>query len=81
MASPSMTSSGTRRWPLSASTSGRRERRWGERGRLSDHGIVRSGPYTVRAAVEDYLAEIDVEKRAAALKAARYILAASVLPG
>jgi hypothetical protein len=29
IASPSMTSTGTRRWPVSASTSGRRERRWG----------------------------------------------------
>jgi integrase len=55
-------------------------RRWGERGRLADHGIVRSGPYTVRAAVEDYLAEIAVEKRSSPLKAARYIFEASVLP-
>jgi integrase len=55
-------------------------RRWGERGRLADHGIVRTGPYTVGAAVVDYLAEIAVEKRAAALKAARYIFAAAVLP-
>ena len=55
-------------------------RRWGERGRLADHGIVRTDPYTVRAAIEDYLAEIAVEKRASALKAARYIFEASVLP-
>jgi len=55
-------------------------RRWGERGRLADHGIVRTGPYTVGAAVADYLAEIAVEKRASARKAARYIFEASVLP-
>jgi integrase len=55
-------------------------RRWGERGRLADRGIVRMGPYTVRTAVEDYLAEVAVEKRASALKAARYIFEASVLP-
>lgn len=28
MTSPSSTSTGTRRWPLSAATSSRRERRW-----------------------------------------------------
>src|SRR5262245_49435319 len=55
-------------------------RRWGERGRLADHGIVRSGPYTVRAAVEDYLAEIAVEKRPSAVKSAHYVFKASVLP-
>jgi integrase len=55
-------------------------RRWGERGRLADHGIVRTGPYTVRAAIEDYFSEIAVEKRASALKSARYIFNASVLP-
>src|SRR5262249_2327264 len=31
-------------------------RRWGERGRFADHGIVRTGPYTVCRAIEDYLA-------------------------
>jgi hypothetical protein len=31
MASPSITSTGTRRCPVRASTSGRRERRWGTR--------------------------------------------------
>ncbi len=55
-------------------------RRWGERGRLADHGIVRTGPYTVGAAVADYLAEIAVEKKPSALRSARYIFNASVLP-
>jgi integrase len=55
-------------------------RRWGERGRLADHGIVRTGPYTVRAAVDDYLTEIAVEKRPSALKSAQYVFKASVLP-
>ena len=54
--------------------------RWAERGRLAEHGIVRSGPYTVRAAVDDYLAEIAVEKRPSALKSAQYVFKASVLP-
>ena len=55
-------------------------RRWAERGRLADHGIVRTGPYTVRAAIEDYLAEIEVEKRPSAVKSAHYVFNASVLP-
>jgi integrase len=55
-------------------------RRWGERGRLADHGIVRTGPYTVGATVADYLAEIAVEKKTSALRSARYIFNASVLP-
>jgi len=55
-------------------------RRWAERGRLADHGIVRTGPYTVQAAVADYLAEIAVEKRASAVKSAEYVFKASVLP-
>jgi integrase len=55
-------------------------RSWAERGRLADQGIVRTGPYTVRAAVDDYLAEIAVEKRLSALRSARYIFNASVLP-
>jgi integrase len=55
-------------------------RRWGERGRLADHGVVRTGPYTVDAAVADYLAEIAVEKKPSALRSARYIFNASVLP-
>jgi integrase len=55
-------------------------RRWGERGRLADHGVVRTGPYTVGAAVADYLAEIGVEKKPSALRSARYIFNAAVLP-
>jgi integrase len=55
-------------------------RRWGERGRLADHGIVRTGPYTVGTAVADYLAEIAVEKKPSALRSARYIFNAAVLP-
>ena len=55
-------------------------RRWAERNRLAEHGIVRTGPYTVRSAVEDYLAEIAVEKRPSALKSSQYVFNASVLP-
>ena len=55
-------------------------RRWAERGRLAEHGIMRTGPYTIRAAVEDYLAEIAAEKRPSAVKSAQYVFSASVLP-
>jgi integrase len=55
-------------------------RRWAEGKRLADHGIVHTGPYTVRTAVDDYLAEIAVEKRPSALKSAQYVFNASVLP-
>src|SRR5262245_35374562 len=55
-------------------------RRWAERGRLADHGIVRNGPYTVQAAVADYLSEIAVEKPPSAVRSAEYVFKASVLP-
>ena len=55
-------------------------RRWAERGRLADRGIARKGPYTVKMAVEDYLAEISIEKRPSALKCAQYKFKGWVLP-
>jgi integrase len=55
-------------------------RRWAERGRLAGHSIARAALYTVRTAVEDYLAEISVEKKSSAIKSAQYIFSASVLP-
>ena len=55
-------------------------RRWGETGRLSDRGIVRKGPYTIRNCVEDYLSQISVEKSAAAVQGARYVFDAHILP-
>jgi len=38
-------------------------RQWGERQRLIAAGSVRKGPYTVKDAVSDYLAEITAEKK------------------
>jgi integrase len=55
-------------------------RRWGEAGRLSDRGIVRKGPYTVRSAIEDYMSQISVEKSGTAVQGSRYVFEAHILP-
>jgi integrase len=55
-------------------------RRWGERQRLIAEGMVREGTYTVADAVKDYLAEITAEKRPTAVRGAKYIFDASILP-
>jgi hypothetical protein len=55
-------------------------RRWAERQRLIEEGIVRSGPYTVADAVKDYLDEIRAEKQPYAVRNAEYTFDAFVLP-
>lgn len=55
-------------------------RQWGERQRLIATGGVRKGSYTVADAVADYLAEITAEKKPAAVKGAKYVLDAWILP-
>jgi integrase len=55
-------------------------RRWGERQRLIAEGMVREGAYTVADAVKDYLAEITAEKSPTAVRGAKYIFDASILP-
>lgn len=55
-------------------------RRWGERQRLVAEGLVRSGSYTVKDAVEDYLTEIEAEKSPAAYKGAKYVFDAFISP-
>jgi integrase len=55
-------------------------RRWGERQRLIAEGMVREGTYSVADAVADYLAEIAAEKRPTAVRNAKYIFDASILP-
>jgi integrase len=55
-------------------------RRWGERQRLIAEGMVREGTYTVADAVTDYLTEIAAEKRPTAVRNAKYIFDASILP-
>jgi len=55
-------------------------RRWGERQRLIAEGMVREGSYTVADAVKDYLAEITAEKSPTAVRGAKYIFYASILP-
>lgn len=55
-------------------------RRWGERQRLVAEGMVREGSYTVANAVKDYLAEITAEKPPAAVRGARYVFDAFILP-
>ena len=55
-------------------------RRWGERQRLIAEGMVREGTYTVADAVKDYLAEITAEKSPAAVRGAKYVFDAWILP-
>ncbi len=55
-------------------------RRWGERQRLVAEGLVRPGSYTVKDAVDDYLAEIKAEKSEAAYKGAKYVFDAFITP-
>jgi integrase len=55
-------------------------RRWGERQRLIAEGRLRDGSYTVADAVTDYLAEITAEKSPAAVRGAKYVFDAWVLP-
>jgi hypothetical protein len=55
-------------------------RQWGERQRLIAAGAIRKGPYTVKDAVADYLAEIRAEKKPAAVKGAEYVFDAWILP-
>jgi integrase len=55
-------------------------RQWGERQRLIAEGMVREGTYTVADAVTDYLTEIGAEKGPAAVRGAKYIFDASILP-
>jgi integrase len=57
-----------------------RARRWGERQRLMAEGMLRKGSYTVADAVADYLAEITAEKKPAAVKGAKYVFDAWILP-
>jgi integrase len=55
-------------------------RRWAERQRLIAAGGVRKGSYTVADAVVDYLAEITAEKKPSAVKGAKYVFDAWILP-
>src|SRR4051812_6531333 len=55
-------------------------RRWGERQRLIADGRLREGSYTVADAVTDYLAEITAEKSPAAVRGAKYVFDAWVVP-
>jgi integrase len=55
-------------------------KRWAERQRQIDAGVMRSGPYKVRDAIADYLEEIRSEKKPEAVHGAQYIFSAFVLP-
>jgi integrase len=55
-------------------------RQWGERQRLIAAGSLRKGAYTVSDAVTDYLAEIQAEKKPAAVQGAKYVFDAWILP-
>jgi integrase len=55
-------------------------RRWGQRQRLIAEGMLREGSYTVFNAVTDYLAEIQAEKKPAAVQGAKYVFDAWILP-
>jgi integrase len=55
-------------------------RRWAERNRFADVGMILRGPYSVADAVRDYLEEITAEKPARPVRDARTIFENSVLP-
>jgi integrase len=55
-------------------------RRWGERQRLIAEGRLREGFYTVADAVTDYLGEITAEKSPAAVRGAKYVFDAWIVP-
>lgn len=55
-------------------------RQWGERQRLIASGAIRKGPYAVKDAVADYLAEAVAEKKPSAVKGAKYVFDAWILP-
>ena len=55
-------------------------KRWAERERLIEAGVVRSGPYSVADAIRDYLEEIRTEKKSDAVRDAEYRFNAFVLP-
>jgi integrase len=55
-------------------------RRWAEKQRLVDEGVVHGGPYTVADAVADYLEAVRAEKGPAAERRAKYVFNASILP-
>jgi integrase len=55
-------------------------RRWAERQRLIEEGMVRAGPYTVADAIKDYLDEIRAEKKPDAVRNAEYTFNAFMLP-
>jgi integrase len=55
-------------------------KRWAERQRLVDAGVVRSGPYTVTDAIADYLEEIRTEKRPESVRSVEITFNAFVLP-
>jgi integrase len=53
---------------------------WAERQRLTAAGIIRTGPYKVEDAVNDYLSGMAAEKKPAAVKGAKYVFDAWILP-
>jgi len=53
---------------------------WGERQRLIAAGSLRKGTYTVGDAVTDYLGEIKAEKKPSAVRGAKYVFDAWILP-
>jgi len=55
-------------------------RNWAERQRLVAAGIVHTGPYKVADAVNDYLDNMAAEKKPAAVRGAKYIFDAWILP-
>jgi integrase len=55
-------------------------RRWADRQRQITEGRLRDGPYTVADAVKDYLGEISAEKSPAAVRGAKYVFDAWILP-
>jgi hypothetical protein len=55
-------------------------KRWAERARLVEAGVLHSGPYSVSDAIADYLEESRSEKRPDAVRGLQYTFNAFVLP-
>jgi len=55
-------------------------KKWAEQQRLIAAGVVRKGPYKVADAIRDYLADAAAEKKPEAVRGAKYVFDAWVLP-
>jgi integrase len=55
-------------------------KRWADRQRQVDAGVIQKGPYSIADAIRDYLEEIRTEKKPDAVRSAEYTFNAFVIP-